>query len=118
MLFRSIHDHDRYAALSMADVLAKSSNIGAINIGLKVGDKKLYDYVRRFGFGQKTGVDLPSESAGMLRRLQSWEPSSIGSVAMGHEIGATSIQLALAGAVVAVGLVDHLDDYAPLRSAR
>ena len=46
---RVIHDHDRYAALSMADVLAKSSNIGAINIGLKVGDKKLYDYVRRFG---------------------------------------------------------------------
>ncbi len=100
---RVIHDHNRYSALSMADVLAKSSNIGAINIGLKVGDKNLYEYVRKFGFGQRTGVDLPGESAGMLRRLKNWEPASIGSVAMGHEVGATSIQLALAGAVIANG---------------
>nr|MDP9113623.1 transpeptidase family protein [Acidobacteriota bacterium] len=100
---RVIHDHNRYSSLSMADVLAKSSNIGAINIGLKVGEKNLYDYVRRFGFGRKTGIELPGESAGMLRRLSQWEPSSIGSVAMGHEVGATSIQLALAGAIVANG---------------
>ena len=100
---RIIHDHNSYASLSMADVLAKSSNIGAINIGLKVGDKRLYEYVRKFGFGRKTGIELPGESAGMLRRLSQWEPSSIGSVAMGHEVGATSIQLALAGAVIANG---------------
>ena len=55
----------------MADVLAKSSNIGAIKIGLKVGEKNLYEYVRKFGFGQKTGIELPGESAGMLRRLSS-----------------------------------------------
>ncbi len=100
---RVIHDHDRYASLSMADVLAKSSNIGAIQIGLKVGEEKLYEYVRRFGFGRKTDIDLPGESAGVLRRLRDWQPSSIGSVAMGHEISATSIQLALAGAIVANG---------------
>ena len=100
---RIIHDHNSYSALSMADVLAHSSNIGAINIGLKVGETKLYEYVRKFGFGRKTGIELPGESAGMLRRLSQWEPSSIGSVAMGHEVGATSIQLALAGAVVANG---------------
>ncbi|MEQ1887191.1 MAG: penicillin-binding protein [Bryobacteraceae bacterium] len=100
---RVIHDHDRYSALTMADVLAKSSNIGAINVGLKVGDRKMYEYVRKFGFGRKTGIELPSESAGMLRRLQNWEPASIGSVAMGHEVGTTSVQLALAGAVVANG---------------
>lgn len=100
---RVIHDHKAYAALSMADVLANSSNIGAIQIGLKVGEKRLYEYVRKFGFGRRSGIDLPAESAGMLRRLQNWEPSSIGSVAMGHEIGATSLQLALAGAVVANG---------------
>ena len=102
---RVIHDApgDRFASLSMADVLAHSSNIGAINIGLKVGPRNMYDYVRRFGFGRKTGIDLPGESAGMLRRLQSWEPGSIASVAMGHEVGTTSIQLALAGAVVANG---------------
>jgi cell division protein FtsI (penicillin-binding protein 3) len=100
---RVIHDHSRYAALSMADVLAKSSNIGAINIGLKVGQAKLYEYIRRFGFGRKSGIELPGESAGILRDPRNWEPSSIGSIAMGHEIGATSIQLALAGAVVANG---------------
>jgi cell division protein FtsI (penicillin-binding protein 3) len=100
---RVIHDHNRYSSLSMADVLANSSNIGAINIGLKVGEKNLYAYVRKFGFGQKTGIELPGESAGMLRRLSQWEATSIGSVAMGHEVGATSIQLALAGAIVANG---------------
>src|SRR5258708_24204693 len=100
---RIIHDHNRYSSLSMADVLANSSNIGAIQIGLKVGEQKLYEYVRRFGFGRKTGIELPGESAGMLRRLSQWEATSIGSVAMGHEVGGTSIQLALAGAVVANG---------------
>jgi cell division protein FtsI (penicillin-binding protein 3) len=100
---RVIHDHDRYSTLTMADVLAKSSNIGAIQIGLKVGDRRLYEYVRRFGFGRKTGIELPGESAGMLRKVQNWEPASIGSIAMGHEISATSIQLALAGAAVANG---------------
>jgi len=100
---RIIHDHNRYSSLSMADVLANSSNIGAINIGLKVGEKKLYEYVHKFGFGRKTGIELPGESAGMLRRLSQWEATSIGSVAMGHEVGATSIQLALAGAIIANG---------------
>jgi cell division protein FtsI (penicillin-binding protein 3) len=100
---RVIHDHKRYSALSMADVLAHSSNIGAIQIGLRVGDRALYEYVRRFGFGRKTGIDLPGESAGLLRRVSQWTPSSIGSVAMGHEVSTTSIQLALAGAAVANG---------------
>ena len=50
--------------------------------------------MRKFGFGQKTGIELPGESAGMLRRVKHWTPSSIGSVAMGHEVSATSLQLA------------------------
>ncbi|HEY6341121.1 MAG TPA: penicillin-binding protein 2 [Bryobacteraceae bacterium] len=100
---RIIHDHNSYPALSMADVLAKSSNIGAINIGLKVGERALYEYVRRFGFGEKTGIDLPGESAGVVRRVEQWTPSSIGSVAMGHEVSATAVQLAVAGAAIANG---------------
>ena len=56
-----------------------------------------------FGFGQKTGIELPGESAGLVRRVEDWTPSSIGSVAMGHEMSATSIQLAVAGAVIANG---------------
>jgi cell division protein FtsI (penicillin-binding protein 3) len=100
---RIIHDHSRYASLSMADVLARSSNIGAINIGLQVGDKNLYEYIRKFGFGKKTGLPLPGESSGMVRPLRVWQRSSIGSVAMGHEIGVTALQLAQACAVIASG---------------
>ncbi|HTR37231.1 MAG TPA: penicillin-binding protein [Bryobacteraceae bacterium] len=100
---RIIHDHSHYAALSMADVLARSSNIGAINIGLQVGDQNLYKYIQRFGFGKKTGVPLPGESAGMVRPLRLWQKSSIGSVAMGHEIGVTTLQLAQACSVIANG---------------
>lgn len=100
---RIIHDHSRYSALSMEDVLARSSNIGAINIGLVVGEKNLYDYIRRFGFGKKTGIPLPGESAGMVRPLSRWQKSSIGSVAMGHEIGVTALQLAQACTVIASG---------------
>lgn len=100
---RVIHDHSRYAALSMADVLARSSNIGAINIGLQVGERNLFDYIQRFGFGKKTGIPLPGESAGMVRPLRLWQKSSIGSVAMGHEIGVTALQLAQACSVIASG---------------
>jgi cell division protein FtsI (penicillin-binding protein 3) len=100
---RIIHDHSSYAALSMADVLARSSNIGAINIGLQVGDKNLFEYIRRFGFGRKTGLPLPGESSGMVRPLSRWQKSSIGSVAMGHEIGVTAVQLAQACSVIASG---------------
>ncbi len=100
---REIHDEHHYGALSMADVLAKSSNIGAIQIGLKVGSNELYKYERRFGFGQKTGIDLPGESAGLLHPVKEWGATSIASIAFGHEIAVTSLQLALAGAAIANG---------------
>ena len=100
---RVINDHDPYSALSMADVLAKSSNIGAIQIGLRVGPQNLLNYVRRFGFGRKTGIPLPAESAGVVRNLDRWGKTSIGSIAMGHEISTTTVQLAQAIAVVANG---------------
>ena len=100
---RVIHDTHSYGSLTMADVLAKSSNIGAIQFGLAVGEKTLYEYVRKFGFGSKTGIELPGESTGMVRKVKDWGPSSIGSVSMGHEISTTALQLALAGAVVANG---------------
>ncbi len=100
---RVIHDHHSYASLSMADVLAKSSNIGAINIGLRVGEKNLYDYVKRFGFGRSTGIPLPGEANGRLRPLKQWIASSIGSIAMGHELSATTLQLGQACSVIANG---------------
>ncbi len=100
---RVVHDHKNYPALSMEDVLAYSSNIGAIRIGMQVGNKNLYEYIRRFGFGRRTGIELPAEAPGLLRPLKRWQPTSIGSVPMGHEIGVTSVQLAQAGSVIANG---------------
>jgi cell division protein FtsI (penicillin-binding protein 3) len=98
---RTIHDHHSYASLTMEDVLAKSSNIGAIQIGMKVGNERLHEYIRRFGVGKATGIPLPAESPGKLHAVRSWTRSSIGSVAMGHELSTTSLQLAQACMVIA-----------------
>jgi len=100
---RVIHDDHRYSILSVADVLAKSSNIGAIQIALKTGERQLYKYQRLFGFGQKTGIELAGESGGNLRDVKQWMATSIGSLAMGHEVSVTSLQLAVAGAAIANG---------------
>jgi cell division protein FtsI (penicillin-binding protein 3) len=100
---RVIHDAHPYSALAMSDVLAKSSNIGAIQIGMKVGSKNLLEYVRRFGFGQATGLPLPAESQGKVRELKDWGKTSIGSVSMGHEVSTTTVQLARAVSVIANG---------------
>ena len=100
---RVIHDSHPYTALSVEDVLAKSSNIGAIRIGMQVGSKNLYDYIRRFGFGQRTGIELPAEAPGLVRPLSKWQATSIGSVPMGHEISVTSLQLAQLGSAIANG---------------
>ena len=101
---RTIKDEHAHGAMSMADVLAHSSNVGAIMIGQKVGDRALYKYQRKFGFGEKTGVDLPGESAGLLRARGGLERRPSGSfMSIGHEVAVTSLQLALAGAAIANG---------------
>lgn len=100
---RVVHDAHPNGVLTMAEILAKSSNIGAIKIALEVGNARMYEYVRKFGFGQRTGVPLPGESPGVVRRLNRWIPSSIGSIAMGHELSATTLQLAQACSIVANG---------------
>ncbi|HEY6990303.1 MAG TPA: penicillin-binding protein, partial [Bryobacteraceae bacterium] len=103
MFGRVIHDSHPNGALSMEDVLARSSNIGAIRIGMQVGNEKLYEYIRRLGFGTRTGIELPAEAPGLVRPLKRWQPTSIGSVPMGHEISVTSLQLAQLGSVIANG---------------
>jgi cell division protein FtsI (penicillin-binding protein 3) len=100
---RVIKDHKSYSSLQMQDVLAFSSNVGAIRIGMEVGNENMYEYIRRFGFGQRTGIELPAEAPGLVRPLRRWQQGSIGSVAMGHEISVTSVQLAQAGSVIANG---------------
>jgi len=101
---RTIHEaHRGYGAIPMADVLAYSSNIGAIQIGLRVGQDNFYEYVRRFGFGQRTGIELPAEARGLLRKLDHWGKTSLASMAMGHEISVTELQMARAVSVIANG---------------
>jgi cell division protein FtsI (penicillin-binding protein 3) len=100
---RTIHDAEGHGDLSMEDVLAYSSNVGAIRIGMEVGAPNLYAYVRKFGIGKRTGIELPAEAPGMLRRLSRWQPTSLPSVAFGHEVSVTTVQLARVGAVMANG---------------
>jgi len=98
-----IHDHHPFGLLTLTEALAKSSNVGAIKLGLKVGDSSMFDFIKAFGFGSRTGVELPNESVGILKPLKRWQPSSIGSIAMGQEIGVTPLQVAAAFATVANG---------------
>jgi cell division protein FtsI (penicillin-binding protein 3) len=98
-----IRDHKPFGFLTVSDILALSSDVGAIKIALRLGAPKFYEYIRAFGFGSHTGVDLPSESRGMLERLEDWRPMSIGAISMGQEIGLTPIQLATAVSAIANG---------------
>lgn len=100
---RVVHDHHAFGTLTIADALAKSSNVAAIKLGLRVGDARMYDYMKRFGFGSRTGIELPGETAGLLRPVSSWQPSSMGSLAMGQEVGVTPVQMAAAFGALANG---------------
>src|SRR2546421_11859856 len=98
-----IRDHKPFGLLSVAGILAQSSDVGAIKIAIRLGAPKFYEYIRAFGFGSPTGVDLPGESKGLLRRLDNWSAISIGSVSMGQEIGVMPIQLITAVSAIANG---------------
>jgi cell division protein FtsI (penicillin-binding protein 3) len=98
-----IRDHKPFGLLTVSDILAQSSDVGAIKIAVRLGSPKFYEYIRAFGFGAPTGIDLPGESKGLLRRLENWSAISIGSVSMGQEIGVTPIQLATAVSAIGNG---------------
>jgi len=99
----ALHDHASFQDLSVKDVLVRSSNIGAAKLGVSLGDQKLYEYIRRFGFGERTGIDLPGEIPGLVRPPRSWSKISITRIPMGHEIGVTPLQMTVAMAVIANG---------------
>jgi cell division protein FtsI (penicillin-binding protein 3) len=98
-----IHDHKKYGLLTVADILANSSDVGAFKIALRMGSPKFYDYIRAFGFGSLTGIDLPGESRGVLRPLKQWGSFSIASVSMGQEVGVTPVQMVTAVSSIANG---------------
>jgi cell division protein FtsI (penicillin-binding protein 3) len=88
-----IRDSKPHGVLSVAGVLAESSDVGAIKIALRLGEERFYKYIRAFGFGQQTGIELPGETRGLTKPLNRWSKVSIGAISMGQEIGITPIQL-------------------------
>jgi cell division protein FtsI (penicillin-binding protein 3) len=100
---REIKDAHRNGVLTFTDVIAESSNVGTIKVALRLGKERFFKYITAFGFGRKTGVDLPGEIPGLLRDYRLWSAVSIGEVAIGQEIGVTPIQMAAAYCVLANG---------------
>ena len=96
-----LHDHRAFGYLSVRDILIKSSNIGAAKLALGVGEEKFYEYIRRFGFGERTGIELPGEINGVIRPPRLWSKISITRIPMGHEIGVTPLQMTVAMATIA-----------------
>jgi cell division protein FtsI (penicillin-binding protein 3) len=101
--YRTLHDSHAYGTLSFDDVIAKSSNIGAAKIAMRLGVGGLHETVTAFGFGSQTEINLPGEVRGLVRPRRVWTQDSIYSIAMGHEIGVTPIQLVAAYAAVVNG---------------
>jgi cell division protein FtsI (penicillin-binding protein 3) len=98
-----IRDHKAYGLLTVSQILAHSSDVGAIKIGLRLGAPKFYEYIRAYGFGELTGIDLPGENRGLLRRVENWTPVSVGSISMGQEVGVTPLQMVNAVSAIANG---------------
>jgi cell division protein FtsI (penicillin-binding protein 3) len=100
---RTIHDTHSYGRLSVSDVLKYSSNIGAAKIGFKLGDERLFRYLKSFGFGERTGIDLPGESPGNLRNNHRWYGVDLANISFGQGVSASALQLASAVSAVANG---------------
>ena len=90
---KPLRDYHAHSQLSVADVLKKSSNIGTAKIALQLGPERLITYLREFGVGRRTGIDLPGEERGILHDLSRWSSISITRIAMGHEVGLTALQM-------------------------
>ena len=100
---RLIHDWHPFGILSVRDVLANSSDVGSIKVAMRLGAPRFYDVIHSFGIGQLTGIELPGENRGILRPVESWIASSIGSVAIGQEVSVTPVQIISAISAVANG---------------
>ena len=99
-----IHDpHPKGEPMSFKDVISHSSNIGAAKIGIRLGKERLYKYIKAFGFGDKSGIDLPGEVKGIVRNPSVWSGRSLATISMGQEIGVTPVQLIAAMSAIANG---------------
>jgi cell division protein FtsI (penicillin-binding protein 3) len=124
---RKIHDAEPRGTetMSVAEILSKSSNVGAITLAQRLTQRHLAHWISRFGFGHSTGIDFPGESAGIVAAERDWSGSSIGNIPIGQGIAVTPIQMATAYATIAnrgvwvrPHLVDHVGDGNTVRPAR
>ncbi len=100
---RVIKDAHRMGVLTFTDVIADSSNVGTIKVATRLGKARYYQYITAFGFGRKTGVDLPGEISGLVQDYRLWSGVSLGSISIGQEIGVTPMQMAAAYSAIANG---------------
>jgi cell division protein FtsI (penicillin-binding protein 3) len=102
---RVIHDDkgDHFGVITVHEALEHSSDVAAVKLALKVGQERFNQYIRDFGFGARTGVELPGETRGLLRPVNRWGASSIGSIAIGQEVGVTPLQLVSMVSTIANG---------------
>ena len=98
-----VHDPAKSSWMTFSEAVAQSSNVGVIKVAVDLGRSRVFQYLRAFGFGEKTGIDLPGESSGILHDLNKWSGRSLSSIAMGQEIAVTPIQMVTAMSVVANG---------------
>lgn len=97
------HDHKPYGLLTFGQILENSSNVGAAKLGLRLGEQRLCEALRKFGFGSRTGVDLPAETTGLVRDWRQWSGLSIGAISFGQEVGVSSLQILTAINAIANG---------------
>jgi cell division protein FtsI/penicillin-binding protein 2 len=98
---KTIKDHHGNGDLSIPEILMKSSNIGAAKVALRMGDESYYDYVRRFGFGEKTGISLPGEISGLVNPPHRWDKLTKSRMAYGQSVAVTPIQMVMAMSTIA-----------------
>jgi cell division protein FtsI (penicillin-binding protein 3) len=105
MYGRTLHDDhsDRFGVVTVQYALEHSSDVGAAKMALKLGNQRFYDYIRGFGFGDRSGIELPSETRGLLRNPRKWGSTSILSLAIGQEVGVTPVQLVTMVSTIANG---------------
>jgi len=102
---RVIHDNqgEHYGVIPIHQALEVSSDVAAVKLALKVGPDRFYQYIRDFGFGSRTGIELPGETRGLLQPVKRWGGSSIGSIAIGQEVAVTPVQLVTMVSTIANG---------------
>lgn len=100
---RTIHDDHPHGRISVSDIIKYSSNIGAAKIGMKMGDERLFRYLRSFGFGDRTGIDLPGESPGNIRDKRKLYGVDLATISFGQGVTTSAIQLATAVSAIANG---------------